>query len=120
MNSDGQLGNGTTMDSVSAVTVTGLSDAEDIGLYARAVFVRTSTGLIKAWGDNAYGQLGDGTYSDRSTPTTIVLNDVTQLGIGFVVNCALRSDKSVACWGSNGYNQLGIYDTRVSWEVSGE
>jgi alpha-tubulin suppressor-like RCC1 family protein len=120
LNSDGQLGNGAFVDSVAAVTVSGLTDVEDISLYARFACAQTGGGLVKCWGDNAYTQLGNGGSADSSLPVNVVLGEVAKLGMGFMHGCVLHTDKAVSCWGLNSYNQLGIFDTRVPWEVAGQ
>ena len=66
------------------------------------------------WGGNAFGQLGDGTKNQRSTPVQVKnpagsgpLTGVVSLTTGYYHTCALLTDKSVDCWGDNGYYQLG-------------
>jgi alpha-tubulin suppressor-like RCC1 family protein len=61
------------------------------------------------WGSNGWGQLGDGTTTDPTTPQT--LNGVgrpLQLALGDSHTCALDDDGSVQCWGLNMDGQLGI------------
>ncbi|MBI5190417.1 MAG: thrombospondin type 3 repeat-containing protein, partial [Nitrospirae bacterium] len=63
---------------------------------------------VKAWGYNYYGQLGDGTTTNRYTPIPVSgLSGVTAVtgGTGFTV--ALRPDGTVWAWGYNGQGQLG-------------
>lgn len=69
----------------------------------------TSGGGVKCWGDNTYGQLGDGTRTERWTPV-----DVTGLGSGVSAilagryhTCALTTIGEMMCWGYNNYSQLG-------------
>ena len=67
-------------------------------------------GVLKCWGHNAYGQLGDGTTTDRRTPTTInVGGPVGLLALGKGHTCAYvtADDGALKCWGSNIYSQLG-------------
>lgn len=69
----------------------------------------TSVGGIKCWGDNTYGQLGDGTTTSRVTPIDVVgLAGAAQaVATGYYSTCALLVSGAVQCWGYNGYGQLG-------------
>lgn len=58
------------------------------------------------WGDNLFGQLGDGTRASRSTPAK-VLDQVTAVSMGGYHAAALRADGTLWLWGSNIDGQLG-------------
>ena len=58
-----------------------------------------------AWGANWSGQLGDGTTTNRSTPTQ-VLTGVADVAGGLYHTLALKTDGSLWTWGYNGYGQL--------------
>ena len=71
-NSHGQLGNGSTTNSAIPVPVSGLSSS----VLAIAAGYEYTVGLridnkVWAWGNNSYGQLGDGTTTDRWTPVQV-------------------------------------------------
>ncbi|HMJ12622.1 MAG TPA: hypothetical protein VK524_14455, partial [Polyangiaceae bacterium] len=83
-----------------------------------------SAGAAKCWGSNAFGQLGLGTASDPKaaanpvTPSWPAISlasnaRVDSLVAGSFHACAILSDGSVRCWGSNSYGQLGYGDTRT-------
>ena len=106
----GQLGDGTNTNRSAPGDVTGLSGGV-AAITAGNVHAcaRTSTGAVKCWGWNMFGQLGDGTNIDRSAPV-----DVTGLQAGVVAisaglrhTCALIVTGGVKCWGSNAFGQLG-------------
>lgn len=65
---------------------------------------------ILAWGDNLYGQLGDGTRTDRGTPVPVSLppgTTVTGIATGDNHSLALTSTGTVLGWGRNRFGQLG-------------
>ncbi len=106
----GRLGNGTTANSPTPVTVTGLSGATAVSAgYGHTCALRGSDGTVRCWGWNIYGQLGDGGTTDSSTRVTVTgIAGASQLATGDVHTCALRgSDGSVRCWGNNSRGQLG-------------
>jgi alpha-tubulin suppressor-like RCC1 family protein len=67
-------------------------------------------GHVSCWGDNANGQLGDGTTTARSTPKALSLANVTEVVAGNAHACALHNDGAVSCWGDNANLQLGVDD----------
>ena len=75
--------------------------------------VVTSTGLVKCWGGNDYGQLGEGvalnaTNTFKTTPVTVAnLNGVKQVAMGYTHACAITQTGAVSCWGDNNKGQLG-------------
>ncbi len=65
-------------------------------------------GTVKCWGDNKYGQLGNGTAAASSTPVSVIgITGATALTAGFGHACALIADGTVQCWGSNSSGELG-------------
>src|SRR4030065_63784 len=65
-------------------------------------------GEVLAWGDNQYGQLGDGTFIDSSIPIRAsVFVDVVEVSGGDFHTIILRKDGTVWAWGLNNFGQLG-------------
>jgi hypothetical protein len=66
------------------------------------------SGKVNCWGDNARGQLGDGSYTSSTVPVEVSgITTATQVSAGAVFSCALLASGKVKCWGSNGSWQLG-------------
>jgi hypothetical protein len=89
----GQLGNGTTgPSSMVPVDVTGLTAAVTaLSLGGGHTCALLSSGGVRCWGRNDYGQLGDGTTTARSTPTVVtgLPDDVAAVSTGYYFSCAL-------------------------------
>ena len=104
-NDFGQLGDGTTTDSLTPVfvgsgfTAVAAGDGFSVGLK--------SDGTVWAWGRNGQNEVGDGTGTTRLSPVLV--------GSGFVAVSAgeshtmgLKSDGSLWGWGANQFGQLGV------------
>lgn len=67
-----------------------------------------SNGIVKCWGNNGKGQLGDGTRTRRLTAVAVRgLAGATGVSAGGAATCAALADGTARCWGSNQYGQLG-------------
>ncbi|HPI18929.1 MAG TPA: T9SS type A sorting domain-containing protein [Candidatus Kapabacteria bacterium] len=65
-------------------------------------------GTLWAWGNNSYGQLGNGTTEDIEEPFQIGNdNNWASVHCGYYFSMALKKDGSLWAWGSNSYGQLG-------------
>ncbi len=69
----------------------------------------TTAGGVKCWGENSYGQLGDGTTERRMTPVDVVglSSGVRAIAAAGFHTCAITVSGEVRCWGRNDYGQLG-------------
>ena len=111
-NGNGQLGDGTTTDR-NAPTAVNLGDgrtAQAVQLGKSHTCAILDDNSLKCWGANAKGQLGDGTTTDRHTPTAVDLGDsrtAKAVILGDNRTCAILDDDSLKCWGDNGSGRLG-------------
>jgi len=100
----GQLGTGDTTDAperpVKAQIAAG--DVAEIAADSGRTCARRKNGEVACWGDNAQGQIGDGTRDNASTPLNAGgVRDARQLAIDDVSSCVLHADRTVSCWGAS-------------------
>ncbi|MFM7062163.1 MAG: RCC1 repeat-containing protein, partial [Actinomycetes bacterium] len=108
LNNVGQLGDGTTTNRSTPVTVPGLGGAVGLAVGSTHSCVLLANGSAKCWGRNDSGQLGDGSIVDRPAPTAVSgLSTATSISGGGSHTCALLADRTATCWGSNPFGQLG-------------
>jgi alpha-tubulin suppressor-like RCC1 family protein len=120
-NYHGQLGNGSTedslvpikvMDNVAAVSCGGSSVTSG---YTAAI---KTDGSLWMWGANEHGQLGNGyvgneEYTSGSGPAPLqdipvkVMDNVSAVSLGDMHTAAIKNDGSLWAWGDNEYGQLG-------------
>ena len=131
-NTTGQLGDNSTTQRSTAIRIdTGASVAGDNdGTYLDNIS-NVETGVnhtcavsnndnIYCWGYNLYGQLGDGTTTQRTTPIRPLagasvagdndgtyLDNIKSVSPGSEHTCAVSMSDNIYCWGLNNSNQLG-------------
>jgi alpha-tubulin suppressor-like RCC1 family protein len=96
---------------------------------ARTCMALLSDGTVWQWGYNIWGELGDGTMTERHTPVQVhgpndigFLNSITAIMGGEPYNFALKSDGTVWSWGWNSFGSLGDgsnTDSHVPVQVHG-
>src|SRR5207249_612211 len=129
---------GTNISSNTAGPVLGLSSVHLLRARGGRTCVVLFNGLVKCWGENTYGQLGDGTTIDRNVPTNVIgvtgsiaisagvvhtcagLAGATALSVGGGHACSVVAGGAVKCWGLNDVGQLGdgtFTDTNAPGDV---
>lgn len=125
-NSNGQLGNGNLTQSATAVQVSGLTNVVAVAAgFSHTAALRNDVTDVSVWvwGNNASGQLGNGTTTQSSVPVQATgLSGITAIAAGHDHTVVLKNDGTVWIWGSNSNGQLGIGSTvqsLVAVQVSG-
>lgn len=109
---NGRLGSGDVLTLPFPVAVAADSGTTWLTIHAGLAHTcaRRSDNVVLCWGSNSSGRLGDGTTTDRSTPTPIVGTWV-DVAVGGSHTCALTAAGQVFCWGLGTSGQLGVGGT---------
>lgn len=106
---DGRLGDGSAVTRTQPSRVSGLSNVVAMtGGYHHTCAVKSDK-TVACWGNPQDYQLGNGVNSGTFyTPQPVIgLANTYLLTSGDHHSCAIRTDRTVVCWGANGYGQLG-------------
>ena len=91
-----------------ALTLAGAAAAAATPAQARGAVIPVVSHVVASWGENSFGELGDGTLTSRSLYRDIAAgSDVVQVATGRVHTLALRSDGTITAWGLNDHGALG-------------
>jgi alpha-tubulin suppressor-like RCC1 family protein len=108
-NQSGELGIGTIFYGTNRpVQVIGLTNPATLtggGFYSAALM---PDGTVRAWGNNSYGQCGDGTTNNHSLAIQVGgLSNVVSISGGWTHAMVIKSDGTAWAWGDNSYGQIG-------------
>lgn len=107
LNSAGQLGDGTTTQRLTKVSVRGGATYTQIAAGGNHSCGLVNNGTVQCWGNNINGALGDGTSASSSLPVTVPgITGATYIAVGNSISCAVVSG-AVKCWGYNYSGQVG-------------
>lgn len=105
LDTDGQLGNGTTTSTASAVTVALPAPAVSIAAGSAHACAIVNTNELYCWGANDAGQVGAG-GAIVARPARVT-DRVRAVALGGAHSCLIDMDDQVMCWGANASGQLG-------------
>jgi alpha-tubulin suppressor-like RCC1 family protein len=108
----GELGDGTNTTKLSPEVITLASGVSPTAISAGEYHSLAigSNGKLYAWGDNATGQLGDGTTTSEYAPEVITLGTgvtPTAISAGYGHSLLIGSDGNLYAWGTNTNRELG-------------
>ncbi|MGO9489527.1 MAG: IPT/TIG domain-containing protein [Solirubrobacteraceae bacterium] len=116
-NAEGQLGLGSNTGpqtcgsaacSTVPVEVPGLSGVRAIAASGNHALALLENGTVESWGSNKYGQVGDGTTTEKNEPVAVPgITEAVAIAAGTQSSLAVLSDGEVRTWGRNNYGQLG-------------
>jgi len=111
-NTSGQLGDGTTTSRSGPVLVAAPAGVSFAAVSGGAEVFHTcgvtAAGAAYCWGDNFFGQLGDGTTTNRSSPVLVVGGvSFAAVSAGWRHTCGVTAAGAAYCWGDNTSGQLG-------------
>jgi alpha-tubulin suppressor-like RCC1 family protein len=115
LNADGSLGDNTSVDRSSPVSVVGgFANWTQISAGFNHTLALQANGTIWGWGYNGDGRLGRNTAGAASSSPASVVGGFTnwiQISAGFGHSVGLQADGTIWTWGTNGSGQLGDNST---------
>jgi alpha-tubulin suppressor-like RCC1 family protein len=106
-NAQGELGNGTKVDSFAPVKVA-LTSVGQLSAGDEHACGTKDDGSIWCWGYGQSGSVGSGSKDDKAIPVAVGTAKATFSSGQSFHSCALAADGSLKCWGSNDTQQIGL------------
>jgi alpha-tubulin suppressor-like RCC1 family protein len=109
-NESGQLGIGSTAESLAPTKLISLSGIGQVAAAARFSCAREVSGKVWCWGSNESGELGTGAPNADPNPSPALvpaIDDATFLWTGFEHACVVHKAGAISCWGADGSGQIG-------------
>lgn len=77
-------------------------------LHSCAIYKNGPVRKVQCWGDNTYGQLGDGTTNDSSIPVDVLgITTAASVALGTDHSCVVLTDGTLKCSGWNAHDTSG-------------
>lgn len=119
-NTLGQFDESMILNHSQPIDVPGLgNDIRAVVAGDRYTCVLTTEASVQCWGRNNFGQLGDGTTTDRPIPYDVVglSSGVISLVAGNNHTCALLQDGEVKCWGMLEFGEEVVKSADGGWPI---
>jgi alpha-tubulin suppressor-like RCC1 family protein len=118
----GALGNNSTVDSQTPVTVTGITTAIAVAVNDGNSCALLANGRVMCWGDNSQNQLGQIAFQSPFSRVPVlvdIIDNVISISLGVSFACAMREPESdglpnIYCWGKSTVGQTGIISSSGS------
>ncbi len=112
---DGALPRG-AMFSATPLRIGNLTGVSAVAGASFTGYALLGDGTVRAWGEDHYGELGNGgSNTDSVVPVAVSVSAVQAIAGGDLTGYALRDDGTVLAWGSGSVGQLGNGGTADSW-----
>ena len=118
-NTSGQLGNNSSNNGGWTWTpsqVLNLTDVTDIEAGYDTGYALKADGTLWGWGNNFYGELGDGTTDNKLVPQKLDISGVRSISAGGHYAIAMKYDGTLWAWGYNANSNLGDGTTTTRYK----
>lgn len=107
-------------DMMKRQKIDGISDCLKVCCGKDFIIVLKKDGTVWSWGENKYGQLGNGTFDTNNTPSRIeTLEDVVDISCTYSSGYAVTSEGEVYFWGERQYYVSDVRDGSINNESYG-